>query len=153
MNIEADFEVWNGARYEVILGMEWLKEIDGWIECKEEEVHGKLKNDKFFFVRGKKSLPNTPTLLHLQMKRCGRKGHQVFLIHISEVENETKDDGLSTKRVKVFLDDFKDIFPKELNELPPAREVDHAIDLVANAASIVKAPYRHSLAQNVDLEN
>jgi hypothetical protein len=87
------------------------------------------------------------------MKRCGRKGHQVFLIHISEVENETKDDDLNTKGVKVFLDDFKDIFPEELNELPPTREVDHAIDLVADAAPVARAPYRHSLAQNVKLEN
>ena len=31
-------------------------------------------------------------------------------------------------------------------ELLPAREVDHAIDLVANNAPIAKAPFRHSLA-------
>ena len=33
------------------------------------------------------------------------------------------------------------------------REVDHAIDLIADAAPIAKAPYCHSLAQNVELEN
>ena len=41
----------------------------------------------------------------------------------------------------------------KLNELPPIREVDHDIDLVANTAPITKAPYCHSLAQNVKLEN
>ena len=153
VNTEADFEVWDGARYEVILGMAWLKEVDAWIACREGEVHGKLQDGKSFSVRGKRSLPNTPTLSHQQMKRCGRKGHQVFLIHISEVENETNDDALSAKGVKVFLDEFKDIFSEELNELPPPREVDHAIDLVADAAPIAKAPYRHSLAQNIELEN
>ena len=55
--------------------------------------------------------------------------------------------------MKVFLDDFEDIFHEELNELPPTREVDHAIDLVANVATVAKAPYSHSLAQNVELEN
>ena len=49
--------------------------------------------------------------------------------------------------------DFKDIFPEELNELAPMREVDHAIDLVADGAPIAKASYRHSLAQNVELDN
>ena len=98
-------------------------------------------------------MPNTPILSHLQMKRCGRKGHQIFLIHISEVENETKDDALNTKGVIVFSDDFQDIFSEELNELPPTREVDYAIDFVANAAHVAKVPYRHSLVENIELEN
>ena len=46
------------------------------------------------------------------MKKCGKKGHQVLLIHISEVESETKDDVLSTKAMNVFLDDFKYVFPE-----------------------------------------
>ena len=62
VNTEADFEVWDGARYEVILGMTWLKEVDAWIACQEGEVHGKLLNGKFFSIRGKRSLPNTPIL-------------------------------------------------------------------------------------------
>ena len=111
-------------------------------------MHGKLHSGKSFSIRGKRSLPTTPTFSHLQMKRYGRKGHQVFLMHIKEVENETKEDVLNTKGVNVFLDDFKDIFSEKLNELPPTREVDHAI-----AAPVAKAPYRHSLAQNVELEN
>ena len=98
-------------------------------------------------------MPNTPTFSQLQMKRCGKKCHQVLLIHISEVESETKDDVLNTKAMNVFLDDFKDVFLEELNELPPTREVDHTIDLIVNAAYVAKAPYRHSLAQNVELEN
>ena len=145
VDTEVDFEVWNGARYEVILGMAWLKQVDAWIACKEGAIHGKLQNDKFFTIKGKRSLPNIPMLSHVQMKRCGRKGHQVFLIHLNEVENDNKDNE-SIKKVNVFLDEFKDVFFEELNELPPRRYVDHAIELVADAAPIVKAPYRHSLA-------
>ena len=153
VNTEADFEVWDGARYEVILGMAWLKEVDAWIACKEGAVHGKLQNGKSFSIRGKRSLPSVPTLSHLQMKRCARKGHEVFLVHLMEVENETKDNEFDPNGVKIFLDDFKDVFPEELNELPPMREVDHAIELVADAAPVAKPPYRHSLAQSVELEN
>ena len=53
----------------------------------------------------------------------------------------------------MFLDDFKDIYPYELNELSPVREVDHFFELVADAALVAKPPYRHFLAQNVELEN
>ena len=72
MNTEANFEIWDAARYEMIPGMAWLKEVDAWIAYKEGEVHGKLQSGKSFSIRGKRSLPTTPTLPHLQMKRCGR---------------------------------------------------------------------------------
>ncbi|MBE3102723.1 MAG: hypothetical protein IMZ40_00590, partial [Bacilli bacterium] len=149
VDTEVDFEVWNGARYEVILGMAWLKQVDAWIACKEGAVHGKIHNGESFTIRGKRSSPRVPMLSHLQMKRCIRKNHEVFLIHVSEVEDESKDN----KRVNEFLDEFKDIFPEELTELPPRRDVDHAIDLIVDAAPIARAPYRHSLTQNVELEN
>ena len=136
----------------MILGMGWLNQVDAWIACKEGVVHGKLQNGRSFSIRGKRSLASIPMFSHLQMERCVRKDHEVFLIHLSEVENKIKVNEFN-KRVNVFLDEFKDVFPKELNELPPMREVDHAIDLIADAAPIAKAPYRHSLAQNVELEN
>ena len=98
-----------------------------WITCKERVVHGELQIGKLFFIRGKRSLLSVPMLLHLQMKRCGRKYHQVFLTHLSEVEIQTKYNKFGTKRVKVYLDDFKDIFFKELKELLPITEMDHAI--------------------------
>jgi hypothetical protein len=43
VDTEVDFEVWNGARYEVILGMAWLKQVDAWIACKEGAIHGSSK--------------------------------------------------------------------------------------------------------------
>ncbi len=45
------------------------------------------------------------------------------------------------------------MFPNEVKELPPMKEVDHAIDLVVDVAHVAKAPYYHSLAQNIELEN
>jgi len=43
---KVNFEVWNGARYNVILGMVWLRQVDAWIACKEGTVHGKLKDER-----------------------------------------------------------------------------------------------------------
>ena len=40
------------------------------------------------------------------MKRCVRKDHQVFLIHLSEVENEIKVNEFN-KGEKVFLGEFR----------------------------------------------
>lgn len=56
------------------------------------------------------------------------KGYQVFFIYVNKIEIESKSN--ETKEMKVFLDDFKNIFLEEINELPPIRDVDHAINLV-----------------------
>jgi hypothetical protein len=48
---------------------------------------------------------------------------------------------------------LKIYFFEKLNELPHIREVDHAVDLVADTTPIAKAPYRHFLAQNIEFEN
>nr|GEZ96647.1 putative reverse transcriptase domain-containing protein [Tanacetum cinerariifolium] len=38
--------------------------------------------------------------------------------------------------------DFVEVFPKNLSELPPQRQVEFRIDLVSGATSVAKSPYR-----------
>jgi hypothetical protein len=38
--------------------------------------------------------------------------------------------------------DFPDVFPEELPEMPPDREVEFVIDLLPGTAPISKRPYR-----------
>ena len=48
-------------------------------------------------------------------------------------------------QVQQLLNDFSDIFPKELPAgLPPQRQLDHRIDLVPGAEPPHRAPYRLS---------
>jgi hypothetical protein len=123
VNTTADFEVWNGARYDVILGMAWLREVDAWIACKEGAVHGKLQNGKAFCIKGKRSLPNIPLLSHLQMKRSIKKSNKVFLVYLNGVQmNEVKGSSVDKVDVKVFLDKFKDVFSDDLKDLIPLKE-------------------------------
>jgi hypothetical protein len=43
------------------------------------------------------------------------------------------------------LDEFLDVMPEELlDELPPRRQVDHAIEVMPRVAPPTKAPYRMS---------
>ena len=36
--------------------------------------------------------------------------------------------------------------------MPPQRKVDHAIEMEPSGAPIAKAPYRHSLKENVEFK-
>jgi hypothetical protein len=62
------------------------------------------------------------------------------------------------KCVKRVLNEFFDVMPKELsNELPPRKQVDHAIEVMVRMAPPTKAPYRMNHEElkelKVQLEN
>lgn len=148
-----NFEVWKGARYVVTLGMAWLNRVDAWIACKNGELHGKLRNNKPFIVKDKRSLPNVPLISSLQLKRSLKKNQEVYVVHVHKIEQkmEDKGDGITPEQEE-FLKEFDDLFPFDIPRFPPLREVDHAIDLVVNATLVAKVLYRHILSQNVELE-
>ena len=54
--------------------------------------------------------------------------------------------------IRAVLDEFSDVFVDELpNELPPKRDVDHAIELEEGARPWSQQPYRMSLAEKQEL--
>ncbi|XP_027905882.1 uncharacterized protein LOC114165462 [Vigna unguiculata] len=40
------------------------------------------------------------------------------------------------------VDDYADVFPDEIPELPPSRDIDFSIDLIPRAGPVSAAPYR-----------
>nr|GFD50741.1 reverse transcriptase domain-containing protein [Tanacetum cinerariifolium] len=69
------------------------------------------------------------------------KGCHVFLAHISATK---EDDRYERKQVKdvPIVQDFPEVFPKNLPGLPLARPVEFEIDLIPGAAPVAQAPYR-----------
>ncbi|MCI84522.1 cellular nucleic acid-binding protein, partial [Trifolium medium] len=43
--------------------------------------------------------------------------------------------------------EFPDVFPDDISDLPPEREVEFAIDVVPDTSPISMAPYRMSAAE------
>nr|GEZ12286.1 hypothetical protein [Tanacetum cinerariifolium] len=81
------------------------------------------------------------------------KGCHVFLAQISATKEDDKskgkqvkdeDDKSKGKQVKdvPIVQDFPDVFPKDLPGLPPARPVEFQINLIPGAAPVARAPYR-----------
>nr|GFC78203.1 putative reverse transcriptase domain-containing protein [Tanacetum cinerariifolium] len=69
------------------------------------------------------------------------KGFLIFLAHIATKEVEDK---LEKKRLEdvPIVQNFLEVFLKDLPGLPPTRPVEFQIDLVPGAASVARAPYR-----------
>ncbi|KAJ0805296.1 putative DNA/RNA polymerase superfamily [Helianthus annuus] len=66
-----------------------------------------------------------------------RKGYVSFLAHVIEEKGKNK----CLQDIPIVRD-YPEVFPDELPGLPPIRQVEFHIDLVPNASSIAKAPYR-----------
>ncbi|GJY81295.1 hypothetical protein Tco_0494046 [Tanacetum coccineum] len=65
------------------------------------------------------------------------RGCQAYMAHVIDTNFEKK----SAKDVPV-VNEFLDVFPKDLPGIPPERKVEFRIDLIPGATPIVKTPYR-----------
>ncbi|KAK1694169.1 hypothetical protein QYE76_010866 [Lolium multiflorum] len=102
---------------DVILGMNWLDENGALIDCANKTVSLKSPDRGRIIYQGDK---------HTQI----------------EVELKLN----SMKEVKLedipIVNEFQDVFPKELPGMPPDREIEFTIDLIPGTAPIAKAPYK-----------
>ncbi|GJV47291.1 putative reverse transcriptase domain-containing protein [Tanacetum coccineum] len=69
------------------------------------------------------------------------KGCQVFLAQISAKKEEDKSEGKQLKDVPTVRD-FPEVFPEDLQGLPPVRPAEFQIDLIPGATPVARAPYR-----------
>jgi hypothetical protein len=74
----------------------------------------------------------------MNLKKCMRKGCQVYAIQVTNLLEEV--DKLKLEDFAI-LHDFRDMFVDEIPELNPRREIDFSIDLLPGLAPISKEPY------------
>jgi hypothetical protein len=83
----------------------------------------------------------------LQLKKCYRKGCQIFAAHMEE----TPKDKVPNLEDHAVLEDFEDVF-KEVPGLPPKRDIDFSINLMPGATPVSKTPYRMSTPELKELQ-
>ncbi|GJZ77652.1 hypothetical protein Tco_0642324 [Tanacetum coccineum] len=70
-----------------------------------------------------------------------QKGFPIFLAHVTAKEVEDKSEKKRLEDVPIVRD-FPEVFPEDLPDLPPTRQVEFQIDLVHGVAPVGRAPYR-----------
>ena len=68
------------------------------------------------------------------MLRGMQSGQQIFIVKLNKVE-EPKDN--STPKC---LQEFSDVFPENLIDLPPSQEIDHEIEVFPRSESVSRRP-------------
>ena len=81
--------------------------------------------------------PKTNLVSTLELQRFVRQGHPLYLCHISQ-EGKKEVDANDI----VVVNEFMNIFPDEIPDMPPQTEINFMIDLVLGTEPISKAPCR-----------
>jgi hypothetical protein len=98
---------------EVILGMDWLTQHNGVISCATKEVS--LVNQERIKVK------------------CQTRGSKVNPMVFN----------LDARTIEVpIVQEYPNVFSKELPRIPPYRDIEFIIDLIPGTAPIAKRPYR-----------
>ncbi|XP_071921717.1 uncharacterized protein [Coffea arabica] len=117
--------------------MDWLARYNAQLNCKTKIVElwvpreATLKLD----VRGR--LDSSALISGIRVRKMLSKGAQGYLAFL-----------INTPSDKVRLEDmpivkeYPDVFPEELESLPPEREIAFKIDVTPGVAPISKTPYR-----------
>ncbi|GJV40566.1 putative reverse transcriptase domain-containing protein [Tanacetum coccineum] len=103
--------------FDVIVGMDWLSRNKAVIVCHEKMVEIPLEGGEALRVHGERALGLDKTLMNANV-------------------GEPKMNEIPIVR------EFSDVFPEDLSGLPPQRQVEFRIELVAGAAPVARSPYR-----------
>src|ERR1051325_6823798 len=81
------------------------------------------------------------------MNLAVKDGAVVFMLYSAiEAEGKAKGDGLPV------VNEFPEVFPEDVSELPPEREVEFSIDLIPGTSLVSMAPYRMSASELSELK-
>jgi hypothetical protein len=116
--------------------MDWLDQHHAILDC---------HNKAFIFLyeegnqREVQGIPKAITVWEIstmQLKKCYRKGCQIFATHMEEASK----DKVPNMEDHAVLEYFEDVF-KEVPGLPPKRDIDFSINLMPGAAPVSNNPY------------
>ncbi|KAJ0913517.1 putative aspartic peptidase domain superfamily, DNA/RNA polymerase superfamily [Helianthus annuus] len=137
--------------FDVIIGMDFLRENHAEVVCFEKMIRFSLVNGDLLCVYGETTSKGLKLMSYIQASKYLRKEYRAFLANIVVAEKGKK------KKVEVkdvpVVRDFPQVFPDDLPGLPPSRDIDFRIDLIPGANPVAKAPYRLAPSEMRELSN
>nr|GEW58809.1 transposon Ty3-G Gag-Pol polyprotein [Tanacetum cinerariifolium] len=130
--------------FDVIIGMDWLREYHVVIVCDEMIVRVLFENETLIFQGKRNDQVHESRLKIISCVKAQKylsKGCDVFLAHVTTKEAKDKSDGKRLEDVPIVRD-FLEVFPEDLLGTSPVRQVEFQIDLVPGAAPVARTPYR-----------
>jgi hypothetical protein len=147
LNTKADMKILPLGSYACLIGMDWLDQHHDFLYCNKKSFTFLDEEGSQRKVQG---IPREVTIRKisaLQLKKCYRKGCQIFAAHMEE----TPRNKVTNLEDYAILKEFEDVF-REVLGLPPKRDIDFSINLMPGVAPVSKNPYRMSTPELKELQ-
>ena len=123
--------------FDVMLGMDWLSRHQAIVDCRMKRVTLRTPNEDEVTCIGERSNHLSNVISVATAKTMVRKGCEAYLAYVIDtIKARPSVSDIPT------VSDFPDMFPEQLSELPPHREIEFAIDVVPGATPASITPYR-----------
>ncbi|KAD5960518.1 hypothetical protein E3N88_11990 [Mikania micrantha] len=132
-NVPANVLFDSGASFNVVLRMDWLAENNAQIVCNKKLIHIQASDGKQMCVYGYHNGSATKLIAMIKVQKYMVQSCRAYLAYVVDATMKTKD----LKDVPVVCQ-FPDVFPEDLINIPPDREVKFHIDLVPGAKPVAK---------------
>ena len=142
----AYFRVLPVGVYDGILGMDWLRSRHANIHCAQGTFSFLDDRNQEILVQGKNGKPKAKLSKAKRLMKGLKAGQQIFVVKLNKVkesENEAE---------PMWLQDYADVFPEDLTNLPPPREIDHGIEIFPGSEPVSKRPYKMSFPEAIELK-
>ena len=120
---------------DVILGMDWMSDNHIIIDCRRRSV----------------VFPKTDGLSLISTREAIQEATDGASCYVIMVQSE-KRSTIDLIRSIPVVDKYTDVFPDEVPQLPPSRDVGFTIDLVLGARPVSMAPYRMAPVELAELK-
>jgi len=135
----------------MLMGMDWLYLHRAKVDCYDKSIECVDDNGKPGVLQGKKKDTSVRMVTTMKAKCRRRKGCKLSAVNISSDKGKEVEDVDVLDRYLV-LQQFEDVFPEDITEFPPHREVEFSTELVSRAAPTSKEPYGMSTPELVELK-
>ncbi|KAL3715744.1 hypothetical protein ACJRO7_007483 [Eucalyptus globulus] len=133
--------------FDVIIGMDWLTKQRAKMDCYRKAIQFNPVESESFEFRGNRGGLSIALISSLEATRLLDEGCPSYLANVIDTTVEE----LRVEDIAV-VQEFPDVFPKELPGLPPEREIEFVIELAPGTEPISKAPYRMALSELKELK-
>jgi hypothetical protein len=116
--------------------MDWLDQHQAILDCHNKAFTFLNEEGNQRAIQGIPKVVTVQEISTMQLKKCYRKGCQIFAAHMEEAPKD-KVPKLGDHSVLKYFDD---VF-KEIPGLPPKRDIDFSINLMPGEAPVSKTPY------------
>ncbi|XP_071924788.1 uncharacterized protein [Coffea arabica] len=133
--------------YDVILGMDWLAHYHARVDCRMKVVEFCILGEAILKLDVRGMLASSTLISGIRVRKLLSRGARSYLAFLINTPGEK----IKLEHMPV-ISEYLDVFPEELESLPPEREIEFKVDLVLGTTPISKTTYRMAPAELKELK-